>query len=102
METKNRVQKMFDALEMARDFLLPQCNGGTAFAKGCSHVVNRIMDALAEQPRNCDRFNTATEAMDALKRIHHECAENNHPCREDCPDCGKEKCAIAWLFGKEA
>lgn len=69
------------------------------------HYIDQIrkwaQSALAAPPRNCDRYNDATKAMAELKRRHHECAEDSHPCREDCPDCGKQKCAIAWLFAKE-
>ena len=61
-------------------------------------IINTCDAALAAKPRNCDRFNNAVDAMAELKRRHNECADDNHPCREDCPDCGKEKCAMAWLF----
>lgn len=57
---------MRKALEAARDLLLPQCNGGTAFAKACSSTVNKIVDALAKPPRNCDRFETEDEMKSAF------------------------------------
>lgn len=47
---------MRDALESARDLILPHCNGGTEFAKACGKTVNKIMNALAKPPRNCDLF----------------------------------------------
>jgi hypothetical protein len=47
---------MRDALESARDLILPHCNGSTEFAKGCGETVNKIMNALAKPPRNCDLF----------------------------------------------
>lgn len=53
METNNKLR---EALEAARDLLLPQCNGGTTFAKACGETVNKIMDALSAPPRNCDLF----------------------------------------------
>lgn len=46
--------KLREAAEAARDLILPQCNGGTAFARACGEVVNKIMSALAEPARNCD------------------------------------------------
>ena len=63
---------MREALEAARDLLLPQCNGGTAFAKTCGETVNKIMDALSAPPRNCD-VGTAEEQEERyikLKREH--------------------------------
>ena len=54
--------------------------------------------ALAAPPRNCDRFANAVEAMAELKRVHSYCAKENRRCLEDCPDCGKEWCSLAWLF----
>lgn len=53
-DNSGNVVAMREALEAARDLLLPQCNGGTAFAKACGETVNKIMDALAAPPRNCD------------------------------------------------
>lgn len=50
------------------------------------------------KPRNCDRFANAVEAMAELKRVHSYCAKENRRCLEDCPDCGKEWCSLAWLF----
>lgn len=52
---------MREALEAARDLLLPQCNGGTAFAKACGETVNKIMDALSAPPRNCDVGTVGTQ-----------------------------------------
>ena len=57
-----------------------------------------INAALAAPPRNCDRFANAVEAMAELKRVHSYCAKENRRCLEDCPDCGKEWCSLAWLF----
>lgn len=63
------------ALEAARDLLLPHCNGRTAFAKACGETVNKIMDALAAPPRNCDRF-YLDEAYERFRGyVHHE-----NPC----------------------
>lgn len=50
------IAAMREALESARDLILPQCNGGTEFAKACGETVNKIMNALAKPPRNCDLF----------------------------------------------
>lgn len=50
------IAAMREALELARDLILPQCNGGTEFAKACGETVNKIMNALAKPPRNCDLF----------------------------------------------
>ena len=50
------IAAMYDALKKARDLILPQCNGGTAFAKACGAVVNEIIAALSAPPRNCDLF----------------------------------------------
>ena len=63
--------------------------------KECQKKANA---ALAEPARNCDRFNNAVDAMAELKRIHNFCATENRRCLEDCPDCGKEWCSLAWLF----
>ncbi|MBR3958061.1 MAG: hypothetical protein IKJ89_09445 [Kiritimatiellae bacterium] len=56
----NNSAAMREALEAVRDLLLPQCNGGTAFAKACGETVNKIVDALSAPPRNCD-VGTANE-----------------------------------------
>ena len=50
------IAAMREALESARDLILPQCNGGTEFAKACGETVNKIMNAFAKPPRNCDLF----------------------------------------------
>jgi hypothetical protein len=50
------IAAMREALESARDLILPHCNGSTEFAKGCGETVNKIMNALAKPPRNCDLF----------------------------------------------
>lgn len=50
------IAAMCDALKKARDLILPQCNGGTAFAKACGAVVNEIIAALSAPSRNCDLF----------------------------------------------
>lgn len=68
------------------------------YAKLSDNTYKKIQAVLAEPMPNYSRFTNATDAMSELKRIHHECAEDDHPCREDCPDCGKQKCAFTWLF----
>lgn len=62
---------MREALEAVRDLLLPQCNGGTAFAKACGETVNKILDALSAPPRNCDRFDDLNSAQ--RHYIEHGC-----------------------------
>ena len=70
--------------------------------KACmEELINACSEALHAPARPCDKYGSATAAMAELKRRHHECAEEGHPCREDCPDCGKEKCAITWLMSPE-
>ena len=61
-------------------------------------VVSKMEFALAKPARNCDRYATAVEAMEELKRVHSWCAKGNRRCLEDCPDCGKTWCSLAWLF----
>ena len=61
-------------------------------------LTQKAIAALAAPPRNCDRFANAVEAMAELKRVHSYCAKENRRCLEDCPDCGKEWCSLAWLF----
>lgn len=79
--------KQREALEAARDLILPQCNGGTAFARACGEVVNKIMSALAAPRKNCERFQTWDEAKDAYWR------EQGDPC--DWHKLG------AWFFALE-
>ncbi|MBQ4198651.1 MAG: hypothetical protein II649_02095 [Kiritimatiellae bacterium] len=74
---------MRGALEAARDLLLPQCNGGTAFAKACGETVNKIMDALAAPPRNCDLYNSYGDAIRAF---------------EDAEDAEDYEEMADWLF----
>ena len=50
------IAAMREALESARDLILLQCYGGTEFAKACRETVNKIRNALAKPPRNCDLF----------------------------------------------
>lgn len=69
--------------------------------ESCCNMLARIEAALAAPARPCDKYGDPVSAMAELKRRHHECAEEGHPCREDCPDCGKEKCAITWLMSPE-
>lgn len=61
--------KQREALEAARDLILPQCNGGTAFARACGEVVNKIMSALAAPAKNCERFQTYDEAAEEYDRL---------------------------------
>lgn len=88
----NNSAAMREALEAARDLLLPQCNGGTAFAKACGETVNKIMDALKEErTSNC---NAAAHTMTLDEAIAHA---------EDVADrcdtsCGLEHRQLAnWL-----
>lgn len=61
---------MREALEAARDLLLPQCNGGTAFAKACGETVNKIMDALKEERTSDGNMAAMREALeDVLEKI---------------------------------
>ena len=70
-----------------------------ASAGGYFNELMLVIDAaLAEPVRNCDRFANAVEAMAEMKRVHSYCAMENRRCLEDCPDCGKEWCSLAWLF----
>lgn len=61
-------------------------------------MIAKVDAALSAPPRNCDRFNNAVDAMAEFKRIHNFCATENRRRLEDCPDCGKEWCSLAWLF----
>ena len=81
---------MREALEAARDLLLPQCNGGTAFAKACGETVNKIMDALSAPPRNCD-VGTAEEQI----------AMFNEFCNSEWRDSGNANCGNCplWVSG---
>jgi len=67
---------MREALMSARDLLLPQCNGGTAFAKSCAATVNKIMDALAAPTRKRGPRNAAGRC--------HECGAE---CRQNMRFC---------------
>ena len=58
-----------EALEAARDLLLPQCNGGTAFAKACGETVNKIMDALKEERTSDGNAAAMREALLIVKRL---------------------------------
>lgn len=92
----NSNEKMRLALEKARDLLLPQCNGGTAFAKACGEVVNEIMNALGTPPRNCD---VGTD-KEQSKRFKKYCAIQKSfewGC-EKCPVFPYEiiKCEFIW------
>lgn len=89
-ETLANMAAMREALEAARDLLLPQCNGGTAFAKACGETVNKIMDALAKPPRNCD-VGTAEEQSE-----RHDEFCDIHDCRSDCPLFKADSCELAW------
>ncbi|MBQ2437138.1 MAG: hypothetical protein II265_03510 [Clostridia bacterium] len=70
----------------------------TALFAVADTIRGKAKAALAAPPRNCDRFANAVEAMAELKRVHSYCAKENRRCLEDCPDCGKEWCSLAWLF----
>ena len=75
--------KMREALEAARDLLLPQCNGGTAFAKACGETVNKIMDALSAPARkDVVRKDCSTDCV-----LYNKCSG-----RVKCAECGKELC----------
>lgn len=91
--------KLRDALSAALDMIfgLQVCNR-SPIANSVYAVRRKIKDALNTPARNCDRFANAVEAMAELKRIHSYCAKENRRCLEDCPDCGKEWCSLAWLF----
>lgn len=64
-------------------------------------AIEKADAALKAPARPCDKYGDAVAAMAELKRRHNECAEEGHPCLEDCPDCGQVKCAIAWLMSPE-
>ena len=49
--------------------LLPQCNGGTAFAKACGETVNKIMDALKEERTSDGNAAAMYEALVRVKRL---------------------------------
>jgi len=88
--------KMHEALKTALDLILPQCNGGTAFAKACNEVANKIIDALAAPPRNCDHYKTPEEADEAFRKL----------CRShiSCMGCQclyfKESCKATFLYAE--
>jgi len=84
---------MRKALEAARDLLLPQCNGGTAFAKACGETVNKIMDALSAPPRNCDLYRTKKEAQEAF--LGEAC---DHPCENCWVEDINNECGVDWLL----
>ena len=90
---------MREALEAARDLLLPRCNGGTAFARVCGETVNKIMDALSAPPRNCD-VGTAEEQEVRFKRFcesHWDLNNADSTCAE-CPlkEKAGTECEFAW------
>jgi hypothetical protein len=60
---------MREALEAARDLLLPQCNGGTEFAKACGETVNKIMEALKEERTSEGNAAAMREALLIVKRM---------------------------------
>lgn len=60
---------MREALEAAHDLLLPQCNGGTEFAKACGETVNKIMDALKEERTSEGNAAAMREALLIVKRL---------------------------------
>ena len=96
--TVGNMAAMREALEAARDLLLPQCNGGTAFAKACGETVNKIMDALAAPPRNCDvgTADEQTRRMDAeYCYVQKSCYES--PSGRECPlhKAGVD-CRLIW------
>ena len=70
------IAAMYDALKKARDLILPQCNGGTAFAKACGAIVNEIIAALSAPPRNCD-VGTAEEQADRFNKF---CGKQGGKC----------------------
>ena len=49
--------------------LLPQCNGGTAFAKACGETVNKIMDALKEERTSDCNAAAMREALIEIRDI---------------------------------
>lgn len=74
--------KMREALSVARELLLPQCNGGTSFSIACAVALVKIDSALAEPIRNCDAFSKA-EVLEVL--------EDRSFSKED---------TIEWLFAE--
>lgn len=86
---------MRDALEAARDLLLPQCNGGAAFAKACGETINKIMDALSAPPRNCD-VGTAKEQSARFDKFCYDHRSSGKGCG-GCPFLNCESCCeLAW------
>ena len=96
----NNSAAMREALEAARDLLLPQCNGGTAFAKACGETVNKIMDALSAPPRNCD-VGTAEEQTERFKDLcrKYRCGPGPRANCKGCPiqhESPHVGCTFAW------
>ena len=51
--------------------LLPQCNGGTAFAKACGETVNKIMDALKQERTSNGNAAAMREAVEKCRHVIH-------------------------------
>lgn len=76
------VAKLREALGVARELILSQCNGGTSFSIACAVALVKIDSALAEPLRNCDAFSKA-EVLEVL--------EDRSFSKED---------TIEWLFAE--
>lgn len=92
------VAKLREALSKSCAYSAVVLNTGMFNRVHLEALLNMAKAALAAPARNCDRFANAVEAMAELKRVHSWCAKENRRCLEDCPDCGKEWCSLAWLF----
>lgn len=60
-------------------------------------LAQKAIAALAAQPRNCDRFASAKEAIEYHKRTN--CAERRYCAYHDgCPTDGS--CVVNWLYAE--
>lgn len=73
------VEKLREALGVARELLLPQCHYDIPYSKNCVAAVEKIDSALAEPPRNCDRFKSEYD----YDKLHEAFVKHCDSC--NCP-----------------
>ena len=96
------VAKLREALETCVEAMCAYCQEWAVkpCVNGCE-TLRMAKEALDAPARHCDIYPDVLSAMAELRRRHHECVQDGHPCREGCPECGMERCGFVWLLSAE-
>ena len=95
METNNKLR---EAVVLALSLL--DLKEGVPYKTISQKDIDFIKAALAEPPRNCDKYATADEALKAQEQMFNDSNFANGECKLGCPECDNPRvgCKIAWLF----